>query len=156
MSIHCLGRPASPIRNPSAGGFGLAVRSWPLRLSFFPSTFLRFAPDDALLPACFHPSYPPFAALLLCLLPRACEAPQGVRGSERPSVAIGLSLVPWLYSEEKLTGAPFRRWAQYNCCRHYLWWCCHSYYHNWKWSFIFHTEKKDRIFAKVSGSATPQ
>lgn len=100
-----------------AWGLELAVRSRPLRLFsfFFLSTFPRSDPDD---PACFHPSYLPFPALCLRFFPWAYGSPQGVGGSERPSVALGLSLVPRLHSEVNLTGAPFRTWAQCNCCRH--------------------------------------
>lgn len=111
----CLGRPAAPIRGLSTGDWACCPPLAPQAL--FSSTFLRLAPDDASLPASLHPSFPFLSALFLCP-PWACGAPQGVRRSERPSVAWGLALVPRLYFEEKLTGAPFRRRPQYNCWKH--------------------------------------
>lgn len=74
----CLGRPAAPIRGLSAGDWACCPPLAPQAL--FPSTFLRLAPDDASLPASLHPSFPSLSALFLCLPPRACGAPQGVRG----------------------------------------------------------------------------
>lgn len=114
----CLGTPAAPIRGLSAGDWACCPPLAPQ--AFFPSTFLRFAPDAASLHASLHPSFPSClpSSSVFSPLSRAHGAPQGVRGSERPSVAWGLALVPGLYFKEKLTGAPFRRQPHYNCWRH--------------------------------------
>ena len=84
--------------------------------ALFPSTFLRLAPDDASLPASLHP--PRLPRFSVSPHHHHPGAPQGVRWSERPSVARGPALVPRLYFEEKLTGAPFRRRPRCDCCRH--------------------------------------
>lgn len=99
-----LSRPAAPIRGLFAGNWACCPP--PVPQALFLSTFSQVSPFSPSVP---HPLPDPS---------RACGAPQGVRGSERPSVARGLALVPRLHFQKKLTGAPFRRQSQHNCRRH--------------------------------------
>lgn len=92
-------RPAAPIKGLSAGDGARCppppppTPPPPRLASCLP--FLRLAPNDA---SPHLPISPPPVELV--------ELRGRRRGSERPSVARGPALVP----EERLTGAPFRRW----------------------------------------------